>query len=176
MTFQPSDDLSIDWDTTLSYSLAWRTEKRDHKLVNNADGNDGDNAFDRGSLITDRVGFLTEANLRWQENYGLFMRASGFYDKAYDQSNDNDTGTSNCFASGVCSKPNQFPKDTVDQHRDDLRLLDAYAYGTWDMAGHNLNLRVGDQVVSWGESLFYPGVSGAQSPVDATKATTPASR
>jgi len=173
LTFQPNDDLSVDWDTTVSYSLAWRTEKRDHKLVANADGNDGDNAFDRGDLITDRVGFLTEANLRWKENYGLFMRASGFYDKAYDQSNDNDTGTSNCFASGVCSKPNQFPKDTVEQHRDDLRLLDAYAYGTWDMAGHNLNLRVGDQVVSWGESLFYPGISGAQSPVDATKATTP---
>jgi len=28
-------------------------------------------------------------------------------------------------------------------------------------------------VVSWGESLFYPGISAAQSPVDATKSTTP---
>ncbi|MGH8383494.1 DUF1302 family protein [Pseudomonas sp.] len=56
MTFQPSDDLSIDWDTTLTYSLAWRTESRDHKLVANADGNDGDNAFDKGSLINNRAG------------------------------------------------------------------------------------------------------------------------
>ncbi|WP_416135322.1 DUF1302 family protein, partial [Bowmanella yangjiangensis] len=26
LTFQPSEDLSIDLDTTLSYSLAWRVE------------------------------------------------------------------------------------------------------------------------------------------------------
>lgn len=173
LTFQANDDLSIDWDTTLTYSLAWRTEGRDHKLVANADGNDGDNAFDRGSLITNRVGFLTEANLKWQNDFGLFMRAAGFYDNVYDQGNDNGTGASNCLASGNCRRADRFSQDTIDQHRDDLRLLDAYAYGSWDVGGHNLNLRVGDQVVSWGESLFYPGISAAQSPVDATKATTP---
>ncbi|MFY0732389.1 DUF1302 domain-containing protein [Pseudomonas sp. NFX15] len=173
MTFQPSEDLSVDWDTTLSYSLAWRTENRDHKLTANADANDGDNAFSKGSLINNRSSFLTEANIKWQDNYGVFVRATGFYDNVYDQSNDNNTGTSNCFAGGHCSQPDRFPQDTIDQHRNDLRMLDYYAYGTWDLSGHNLNARVGNQVVSWGESLFYPGISGSQSPVDATKSTTP---
>ena len=68
MSFQPSEDLSIDWDTTLTYSLAWRTESRDHKLTANANANDGDNAFDKGSLINNRRGFLTEANIKWQDN------------------------------------------------------------------------------------------------------------
>ena len=173
MTFQPIDDLKVEWDTTLTYSLAWRTEARDHKLVANANGNDGDNAFNKGSLISNRSGFLTEADIKWQEDYGVFLRAAGFYDNVYDRGNDNGTGTSNCFAGGQCSRPDRYSKDTIEQHRNDLRMLDAYAYGTWDMAGHNLNVRVGDQVVSWGESLFYPGISAAQSPVDATKATTP---
>ncbi|PMZ85096.1 MULTISPECIES: DUF1302 domain-containing protein [unclassified Pseudomonas] len=173
MSFQPSEDLSIDWDTTLTYSLAWRTESRDHKLTANANGNDGDNAFDKGSLINNRSGFLTEANIKWQDNYGVFVRATGFYDNVYDQDNDNTTGTSNCFAGGHCSKPDRFSQDTVDQHRNELRMLDYYAYGTWDVSGHALNARLGNQVVSWGESLFYPGISAAQSPVDATKATTP---
>ena len=173
MTFQPSDDLSVDWDTTLMYSLAWRTDSRDHKLTANANGNDGDNAFDKGSLINNRTGFLTEANLKWRDDYGMFLRATGFYDNVYDQGNDNSTGTSNCFAGGHCSRPDRFSQDTIDQHRDELRMLDAYVYGTWDIAGHSLNVRLGDQVVSWGESLFYPGISAAQSPVDATKSTTP---
>ncbi|MEY9335816.1 hypothetical protein ABH911_006127 [Pseudomonas protegens] len=173
MTFQPNEDLTVDWDTTLTYSLAWRTESRSHKLVANANGNDGDNAFARGSLINNRSGFLTEANLRWRDDYGFFIRADGFYDNVYDRDNDNPSGTSNCFAGGNCSRPDRFSQDTIDQHRNDLRLLDAYAYGTWNLSGHNLNVRLGKQVVSWGESLFYPGISAAQSPVDATKSTTP---
>ncbi|WP_223541592.1 MULTISPECIES: DUF1302 family protein [unclassified Pseudomonas] len=36
-------------------------------------------------------------------------------------------------------------------------MLDYYAYGTWDVSGHALNARLGNQVVSWGESLLYPG-------------------
>ncbi|MBS7662065.1 DUF1302 domain-containing protein [Pseudomonas lalucatii] len=173
LSFQPSDELSIDWDTTLSYSLAWRTEGRDRRLTANANGNDGDNAFDKGSLINNRVGFLTEADFKWRGDYGLFMRAAGFYDRVYDQGNDNDSGTSNCFAGGQCSRPDRFSQETIDQHREDLRLLDSYFYGSWELGGRNLNLRLGDQVVSWGESLFYQGISSAQSPVDATKATTP---
>ncbi|TWC38568.1 uncharacterized protein DUF1302 [Pseudomonas sp. SJZ079] len=173
LSFQPSDELSVDWDTTLSYGLAWRTEGRDRRLTANADGNDGDNAFDRGSLINNRVGFISEADFKWREDYGLFVRAAGFYDNVYDQGNDNASGTSNCFAGGQCSRPDRFSQETIDQHREDLRLLDSYFYGSWDIGGHNLNLRLGDQVVSWGESLFYQGISSAQSPVDATKTTTP---
>lgn len=173
MSFQPNEDLSVDWDTTLTYSLAWRTDSRDHKLTANANGNDGDNAFDKGSLINNRSGFLTEANIKWREDYGVFLRGTGFYDNVYDQGNDNDTGTSNCFAGGHCNRPDRFSQDTIDQHRNELRMLDYYAYGTWDIGGHAFNARLGNQVVSWGESLFYPGISAAQSPVDATKATTP---
>ncbi|MDT4816947.1 hypothetical protein FQZ97_500120 [compost metagenome] len=176
MSFNPNPDIKVDWDTTLSYGMAWRLEDRDHQLsdeARNPDGNDGDNAFDKGSLINNRISFLSEANLSWREDFGIFVRATGFYDAVYDQGNDNGTGTSNCFAGGKCSRPDRFSDETIDQHRDDLRFLDYYAYGTWDVAGHSLNVRVGDQVVSWGESLFYQGISSAQSPVDATKATSP---
>lgn len=173
LSFAPSDDLTLDLDTTLSYGMAWRVESRDKALVGNADGNDGDNAFDRGSLINNRASFLTEANLNWRGDFGLFVRAVGFYDNVYDRGNDNDSGASNCLAGGQCARADRFADETVDQHRDDLRLLDHYLYGTWNLAGHDLNLRLGDQVVSWGESLFYQGISSAQSPVDATKATSP---
>lgn len=180
LSFQPSDDLKINWDTTLTYGLAWRTEKRDHALSNGgsnpaiANGDDGDNAFDRGSLINNRASFLTEADFKFRDDYGLFVRATGFYDDVYHRSNDNDTGTSNCFVGGRCSEPDHFSDETKDQLGDDLRLLDTYVYGTWQLNGKPLNARVGNQVVAWGESLFNGfGISGAMSPVDATKANTP---
>lgn len=174
LSFQPSDELKIEWDTTLTYGLGWRTESRDHRLAADANGNDGDNAFDKGSLINNRASFLTEANFNWRENYGLFVRASGFYDDVYNRGNDNHTGTSNCFVGGQCSRPDRFSQETIDQHGKDVRLLDSYVYGSWDLGGHNLNLRAGDQVVNWGESLFLAnGISSAMSPADATKANTP---
>ena len=64
LSYQFNDDLQVNWDTTLSYSLAWRTEKRAHALSNGgsnaaiANGDDGDNAFDRGALINNRASFL----------------------------------------------------------------------------------------------------------------------
>ena len=180
LSFQPSEDLKVEWNTSLTYGLAWRTESRDKQLSNGlsnpviANTDDGDNAFDRGSLISNRSSFLTEISLNWQQDYGLFMRASGFYDDVYNRSNDNDTGTSNCFVGGECSRPDHFSQETIDQHGHDVRLLDSYVYGNWHLAGHDLNLRLGDQVVSWGESLYIAnGISGAQSPADATKANTP---
>ncbi|WP_374439314.1 DUF1302 domain-containing protein [Pseudomonas panipatensis] len=180
LSYQLNDDLKVNWDTTLTYGLAWRTEQRARGLSNGypnpaiASIDDGDNAFARGSLINNRASFLTEADFKFRDDYGLFVRATGFYDDVYHHSNDNATGTSNCYASGHCAKPDQFPDGTVDQHGDDARLLDTYAYGTWDLSGHKLNARVGNQVVAWGESLFNGfGISGAMSPVDATKANTP---
>ena len=44
-------------------------------------------------------------------------------------------------------------------------MLDYYAHGTWDVSSHALNACLGNRVVSWGESLFYPGISEAQSPL-----------
>jgi len=180
LSFDVNDDLKINWNTTVSYGLAWRTENRSHALSNGgsnpaiANIDDGDNAFSRGSLINNRASFLTEADFKFRDDFGLFARATGFYDDVYHHSNDNTTGTSNCLAAGRCSKADEFPEATVDQHGDRVRMLDTYAYGTWDLDGHALNARVGNQVVSWGESLFNGfGISGAMSPVDATKANVP---
>ena len=36
-----------------------------------------------------------------------------------------------------------------------------------------LDVRAGNQLVAWGESLFLPGISYSQSTADATKAFTP---
>ena len=42
---------------------------------------------------------------------------------------------------------------------DGVYLLDAYVYDTFNVGGHDLQVRVGNQVVNWGESLFIQGLN-----------------
>ncbi|MCO6059901.1 DUF1302 domain-containing protein [Pseudomonas sp. MOB-449] len=178
VTLQPSEDLSINSSTVVSYGLAMRTEKRAHALSSHnpaaANRDDGNNAFDRGSLISHRVGVLSDADFNWQRDFGLFVRASAYYDDVYHRRNDNRSGTSNCFAGGQCSRPDRFSSQTADAHGGEVRMLDSYLYGSWQVAERPFNLRLGRQVVNWGEALYNgAGISSAMSPADATKSNVP---
>ena len=51
-------------------------------------------------------------------------------------------------------------------------LLDAYAYGSFDIGDSDLQLRLGRQVVNWGESVFIQGVNQIN-PVDVTALRRP---
>src|SRR5690554_7945790 len=47
-------------------------------------------------------------------------------------------------------------------------ILDAFVWGDFDVAGAPVNVRVGRQVLSWGESTFIQGGVGSVNPVDAS--------
>jgi hypothetical protein len=46
-----------------------------------------------------------------------------------------------------------------EQKFDNVYLLDAYVYGTFAIGETDLQLRLGNQVVNWGESIFIQGVN-----------------
>jgi hypothetical protein len=46
-----------------------------------------------------------------------------------------------------------------EQKFDNLMLLDAYVYGSFAVGSTDLQLRLGNQVVNWGESVFIQGVN-----------------
>jgi hypothetical protein len=53
-------------------------------------------------------------------------------------------------------------------------MLEWYGYGDWQFGDESgLNLRIGKHLAAWGESLFFPGITSAQGPNDATKAFVP---
>ena len=60
-----------------------------------------------------------------------------------------------------------------DRMVSDANLLDAYVRGTFDLGGRNLNVRLGNQVVSWGESTFISNGINIVNPVDVTKLRAP---
>lgn len=159
---------TLDWTLTTSYGIGMRTESPDDALLGlNAD--DGNRNFDKGSLVTHRVGALAELILH-RDNFGAVLRASTFYDDAYHGRNDNDSpATVN--KSGAYD---EFSSDAKYYSGGRSRILDAYLFGGWRTDdGQNIDLKAGRHVVSWGESLIFPGVSGAQGPVDVVKSSLP---
>ena len=85
---------------------------------------------------------VAELSLDRGENFGVFVRGSALYDTIVEDSRTERTPIS------------EEGKDLAGSY---LRLLDAFVYGRWDLAGHELDVRAGRQVVNWGESTFIQG-------------------
>ena len=188
-------EVHADYKLTLNYGVAMRTKDPDQALINgpidplfvhpadiskgtgfggtdlpttvNAD--DADRNFRKFSLINNRVSGLLETQFTY-DNYGIILSGDGFYDQVYHHPNDNDSpGTVNKYG-----QHNRFTDAARYYDGQRVRLLDAYAYGTWSLRDDlRLDLRAGQQLVAWGDSLFFSGMALAQSAADGTKAFTP---
>ncbi len=118
--------------------------------------------FRKRNLVSSPITLLGEVELHYQ-NYGAFLRGKAWYD--YTLSNrEVDFGHS--------SNGYKLNSKLDDSHFDELakfqglELLDAYVFGDFDIAGHPLNLRAGNQVVNWGEGLFFQNGINSANPVD----------
>jgi hypothetical protein len=198
LSFDLDDDgeWRLEWDTNIAYTAQWRVAKQDddqfeykdvggndpvasltrHTVLINA--NDGDNNFNR-SLVQNKVSFVTEMDLK-RDSYGIFARARGYYDDVYDQRTDQTQedfltyNSGNSPAIGGTTAFRRFPDGTVDKHRDRLEMLDYFAYATGELPGDRLySVRLGSQVINWGEATFTSGINGLQNRADLIARNTP---
>lgn len=80
----------------------------------------------------------------------------------------------NAVADHSITDPFHFSDDVKDRHGYRARFLDTYVYGLFPIGDRSLDLRIGRQVISWGESLMLQGgISFAQNKIDAAAATSP---
>ncbi len=142
----PGEDVKVQLDTTLSYSMQWRVQDRDPNLyAKSAGGNAASANYDDGNLnygkglVSRQVKIISELDAH-TDSFGAFIRGSAFYDF---HNNDN----SNMDRTDLSSEA----QDLVGK---DVRLLDAYAWGDFDLGSVPVQVRLGEQVVNWGESTF----------------------
>ncbi len=170
------EDLVLDCSVSLRWGGSWRLEDPDPALLRDPNMDDGNRNFEQGDMVNNQFSAVIDADLQYK-NLGLFVRPRAYYDFAYENSNANaspQTNNNGPLYGGPLEETNDFLDDTQDLHRDKVEILDAFAYGTFDLSGHDLVLRIGRQVVSWGESLFIlNSISSAQSAVDATQLNAP---
>lgn len=169
-TIDLGHDTTLDYSITATYGAAVRTGRQSDTLLSpaNINGDDGDRNFRRGDMIANRVSLLGEAHVK-HDGFGALVRGSVFYDWAYSGTNSN-----NAPATVNHSGPfNEFTESARDYHERRAQLLDAYVYGSVPIESTRLSFKLGNQVVAWGESLFFANIAGAQGPADATKAFVP---
>ena len=144
-----SGDWSGSWDTTIGYGQGWRAEGRNCALIAIADGgcsfgpnnDDGDLNYGTGTF-TEALTGVTELSLNYKDKAGVFVRGSGLYD-FYVMGDHTDRTPLTSTA-----------KDVVGKY---TRLLDAFGFARFNLGSMPSELRLGRQVVDWGESTFIPG-------------------
>ena len=184
----------FDWDTIVSYTAQWRVAKPDDdqfRYKNTGDieadsrayalpinQNDGDNNFKRGSMTQNKISAVTEIDLNWRD-YGVFARARTYYDEVYDQDTEISQQNFLTYNNNVKFPRGdayfrQFPENTVDEHRDRLEMLDYFLYASGEAFGdHLFSLRLGSQVINWGEATFTSGISALTNRADLIARNTP---
>lgn len=156
-------------DTTVSYGAMWRVEEQDDKRYKGSSSpdrddvnlNDGNRAFDKG-LVSQVFRVSADLEVDWEEQYGVFMRGTAFYDTVLmDTHNNWSDANAGANAAGFPDQTGTYPfgddwsKDVRDGQGHDAKIQDAYVYGSWDIGDMPLDVRFGRQVINWGEGLFY---------------------
>lgn len=153
------NDLRVTDLSTLMKKTAW------------LNSDDGDNTIAKHGTISNRVSGLLEVNLT-RDNYRAFVRANAFYDAVFRHDN-NSSAQGSFNGAGPANQYSDFAKNLLGKR---ARLLDAYAQGRWRFGEEQdkaLTLRIGRQVVNWGEGLLFMGIGGSMNPMDMVKGLTP---
>ena len=156
-------------DIELAYGLRMRAENTDPDLVslahggeriNSGDYDDGTLNYDRGDLVSNMFRTTGELTLRWG-NFGAYLRGYGYYDYENMDSDRQRTPLS---------------ADAEEQVGSGGELLDAHVTARFTIRDVPLMLRLGDQIVNWGESRFF-AISGINvaNPVDIPRFQQPTS-
>jgi len=189
----------VAFDSTFSYGQSIRVEDRDFSIIGKSNnpsfdwtgynpalntiytsqdvwaqpgsysnnGDAGDLNFNSGESFSKLLKGTHDLSIS-KDNYGLFTRFMYFYDF---ELMDGDRAYVNP-TSGQGVDPCD-DDDTKEQSCADIRLLDAYVWANFDLnEGKNpLSIRVGQQVVNWGEStLISHGINVNPVDIDRLKA------
>lgn len=176
-------DMDLTVNSTVSIGQSIRTEDRDPALYspgnmsregirgtgksNSAD--DGNLNFDKGDAFSTIIKGIHELELK-KDNYGAFTRIKWFYDHTLNNSS---------VYHGHEPTTNARDQKLNDSGAapfarfDGINLLDAYGYLNTQLFEKEANLRLGRQVVAWGESIFIQSPLSGLNPIDVSALRRP---
>ena len=168
-----------DWEgsfnSQISLGSSWRMSEMEPILVtpgsapglgtaSTGTADDGDLNFEDGDAFSLILKGVHDFELR-KGDFGLFLRGKYWYDEELENGKRPHGTSSNLYT----------PDRTLDDSGFDdyaqasgIELLDAFVYGTFYLGENDmpLDLRVGRQVTSWGESTFIQNGINSINPVD----------
>ncbi|MGX1173062.1 DUF1302 domain-containing protein [Pseudomonas sp. R151218B TE3479] len=148
------------FDSSLSVGASWSTAKANRDLIGVNNGgkglsqtsDDGHLNFKRGETFSKIFKGIHDLELKYGDT-GVFVRGKYWYDFELKDEN-------------------RLYKDISDSNRKEGakssggQILDAFVYHNYAIADQPGSVRLGKQVVSWGESTFIQGGINSINPVD----------
>jgi len=164
------DNIKVNWDNTVRYNFGVRAQGQDQGLLKNPNLDDGNRNFPNG-VVTNRVDLLSEFDAVFNKDYGFRISGAFWYDQRYHDPLGNDSvATSNHLVNGKQA----LGLSTYTNYLyagPDGELLDAFAFGRFDLGPVPVNIKVGRHTVYWGESLLNAigSIAYSQMPIDFAK-------
>jgi hypothetical protein len=158
--------VSGSFDTTFSVGGIYRLDGPNPEFYGTANGgrqnsvntDDGNLNYDKGWASQVFKG-THDLELKYK-NFGAFVRGTYFYDR---ENVDNDR------------ERTPLSDAALDRVGKDAQWLDMYVRGQFEITGRSLDLRLGRQVLSLGESTFIPNGLNVVNPVDVSRLRVPGS-
>ena len=195
-------DFEVSFDSTFSYGESYRVEDRNwnnlvakgNNLNNNIDwvndpqsqaqvwaqpgsyssnGDLGNLNYDSGEAFSKLFKGSHELDIRYAADigdFGFFGRGMYFYDF---EMMDSDRPYTNPLTGQTTSPCDD--EDAKDEICRDVRLLDAFVYADLYIGDTPVSIRIGDQLIGWGESTLIPHGVSEINPVDIARLRAPGS-
>lgn len=165
-----SGEFRLNLDTTISWGARYRMEDPDTRLLSpfeggtahSVNGDDGNLNFEKG-IVSNSLKATVDLDFGWDgvsNSFGFFVRGSGFYD--YHLEDD-------------CCERTELTQKALDWAGSRTELLDAYLWWQFPLGDGRGEIRVGNQVINWGESTFIQGGLSVINPVDVSALRVPGS-
>ena len=166
--FQAGDSIKGSLDTQMTLGAGMRMVNQNPNLIGDprvnagantgfsSNGDDGDLNYNKHDLFTTYLKLTPELLLKFPDNYKLMARGTALYDfKATD------------------TRRTDLADDAKEQVARDIRLLDLWVSKDLNIGSQRARVRVGNQVISWGESIFAIGGINSTNSLDFQKFSIP---
>ena len=159
------------FDSQLSVGSSWRLSNPNEGLISKANGgtsagsgsyDDGTQNYAKGDAFSTVFKGVHDLQLS-KDNIGVFIRGKYWYDYALNEGNANHGNIPNGYASNSSLDDTGFNDYAKFSGAE---ILDAYVFGSFDINDKPFDIRVGRQVVNWGESTFIQGGINVINPFD----------
>ena len=175
------------FDSTISFGMQVRGQGRDCSIIGNDNGgcvpttgalgelvngpgqgatsnpdfnylqaDDGNLNFNKGDIVSLALKGTHELSLQFPQDWRALVRASWLYDFQADQ-----------------TRRTPLTDAAKDIAVHNLELLDAWVSKDFDIAGRPAKVRLGNQVISWGEDIFIYGGVNVVNAIDLRRAHVP---
>ncbi|WP_295686461.1 DUF1302 domain-containing protein [uncultured Nevskia sp.] len=173
-------DARITLDNAITVGAVMRVQDPKANLIGIANGgsaysvneDDGNLNFKAGRISAGIFQLKTDLSIKYQD-YGIFVRSLMFANPTVLNNNLFDEADYGAGKEAGFDELTGKRRDVRDHNGARATILDAFAYGNFELLDHDLTIKVGRQILNWGESTFIQNGLNSLVSFDANRLITP---